>query len=114
MGLIDKSWITGLDVLDIGCNAGHLTLLLARDHHPRKIVGVDIDPVLIQYAQKNIRLGEKWAPRTVPRDGPLSRARKLGLHNRFQTLLPDRKEISGKFCITLWSTSGSVCQYWSG
>ena len=54
--MIEKSWITGLDVLDIGCNAGHLTLLLARDHHPRKIVGVDIDPVLIQYAQKNIRL----------------------------------------------------------
>lgn len=55
LSLIEKSWITGLDVLDIGCNAGHLTLLLARDHHPRKIVGVDIDPVLIQYAQKNIR-----------------------------------------------------------
>ena len=48
-----------MDVLDIGCNAGHLTLLLARDHHPRKIVGVDIDPVLIQYAQKNIRLVDK-------------------------------------------------------
>ena len=114
MGLIDKSWITGLDVLDIGCNAGHLTLLLARDHHPRKIVGVDIDPVLIQYAQKNIRLGGKSSPRTVPRDGPLNGTLGLENYNRFQTLLPDRKEISGKFCITLWSTSGSVCQYWPG
>lgn len=55
LGLIDKSWICGSDVLDIGCNAGHLTLLLARDHHPRKIVGIDIDPILIQIAQKNIR-----------------------------------------------------------
>ena len=42
-------------MLDIGCNAGHLTLLLARDMRPRKIVGIDIDPALISYAQKNIR-----------------------------------------------------------
>ena len=54
LGLINKNWISGSDVLDIGCNAGHLTLLLARDHSPRKIVGIDIDPILIQIAQKNI------------------------------------------------------------
>jgi len=53
--LIDTEWIRDQDVLDIGCNAGHLTLLLARDMRPRKIVGVDIDPALISYAQKNIR-----------------------------------------------------------
>ena len=56
-----------MDVLDIGCNAGHLTLLLARDHHPRKIVGVDIDPVLIQYAQKNIRLVDEGPYLGFPR-----------------------------------------------
>ncbi|CBY31660.1 unnamed protein product [Oikopleura dioica] len=53
--LMKKEWIQGLDILDIGCNSGHLTLLIARDLKPRKIVGVDIDEKLIEMAQKNIR-----------------------------------------------------------
>ena len=28
--LMKKEWIQGLDILDIGCNSGHLTLLIAR------------------------------------------------------------------------------------
>jgi len=55
VGLIKKEWVNGLDVLDIGCNTGHLTLLVARDLKPRKIVGVDIDEHLISLAQRNIR-----------------------------------------------------------
>ena len=43
------------DVLDIGCNAGHLTLLVARDYEPRKIVGIDIDDNLIRMARNNVR-----------------------------------------------------------
>ncbi|CAG5108130.1 Oidioi.mRNA.OKI2018_I69.chr1.g3647.t1.cds [Oikopleura dioica] len=53
--LMKKEWMEGLDVLDIGCNSGHLTLLIARDLKPRKIVGIDIDEKLIEMAQKNIR-----------------------------------------------------------
>ncbi|XP_078697315.1 7SK snRNA methylphosphate capping enzyme-like [Branchiostoma floridae x Branchiostoma belcheri] len=48
-------WFKGLDVLDIGCNAGHLTLSIARDYAPRKIVGMDIDQNLIRVARRNIR-----------------------------------------------------------
>ncbi|CAH1239654.1 MEPCE [Branchiostoma lanceolatum] len=48
-------WFKGLDVLDIGCNAGHLTLSIARDYAPRKIVGMDIDQSLIRVARRNIR-----------------------------------------------------------
>ncbi|RZF39122.1 hypothetical protein LSTR_LSTR014311 [Laodelphax striatellus] len=33
----------GRDVLDIGCNVGHVTLAVARDTNPRSIVGIDID-----------------------------------------------------------------------
>jgi len=43
------------DVLDVGCNVGHLTLLIARDFEPRKIVGVDIDEELIKVARTNVR-----------------------------------------------------------
>lgn len=46
---------TDKDVLDIGCNSGQLTLLIARDYEPRKIVGIDIDDSLIRIARKNIR-----------------------------------------------------------
>ncbi|XP_035697179.1 probable RNA methyltransferase Y17G7B.18 [Branchiostoma floridae] len=48
-------WFKNLDVLDIGCNAGHLTLSIARDYAPRKIVGMDIDQNLIRVARRNIR-----------------------------------------------------------
>ncbi|KAK3593258.1 hypothetical protein CHS0354_012348 [Potamilus streckersoni] len=48
-------WFEGKDVLDIGCNVGHLTLAVAKSFHPRKIIGIDIDPHLISVARKNIR-----------------------------------------------------------
>ena len=48
-------WFRGKDVLDIGCNIGHVTLSVARDFCPRKIVGMDIDSKLIGTAKKNIR-----------------------------------------------------------
>lgn len=50
-----KEWFEEKCVLDIGCNAGHLTLTLACGFQPSKIVGLDIDPNLIMVARKNIR-----------------------------------------------------------
>lgn len=50
-----KEWFRGLDVLDIGCNVGHLTLSLARDYAPRKVIGLDIDGGLIRAARRNVR-----------------------------------------------------------
>ncbi|XP_046579619.1 LOW QUALITY PROTEIN: 7SK snRNA methylphosphate capping enzyme-like [Haliotis rubra] len=51
----ESEWFETKDVLDIGCNVGHLTLAIARDYHPRKIIGMDIDANLIKIARKNIR-----------------------------------------------------------
>lgn len=51
----DLKWFKGKDVLDIGCNAGHLTLALADQFQPHKILGMDIDGKLIQAARQNIR-----------------------------------------------------------
>lgn len=50
-----QEWFENKDILDIGCNVGHLTLSLARDFNPSKVVGVDIDKTLISAARKNIR-----------------------------------------------------------
>ncbi|KAL8574871.1 hypothetical protein ACOMHN_044893 [Nucella lapillus] len=50
-----REWFEGKDVLDVGCNAGDVTLAVAQLFHPRKIVGMDIDPNLIRIARQNIR-----------------------------------------------------------
>ncbi|XP_043252726.1 7SK snRNA methylphosphate capping enzyme-like [Colletes gigas] len=43
------------DVLDIGCNIGHITLSVARDFSADSVTGIDIDRSLIQIARKNVR-----------------------------------------------------------
>lgn len=50
-----REWFEDKHVLDIGCNAGHVTLCLARDFNPAQIVGIDIDPQLIALARKNVK-----------------------------------------------------------
>lgn len=55
MALLRKEWIEKKSVLDIGCNVGFLTLSIAKDFEPRRIIGIDIDEHLIGVARKNIR-----------------------------------------------------------
>lgn len=43
------------DILDIGCNIGHVTLSVARDFGAKSILGIDIDPKLISIARKNVK-----------------------------------------------------------
>ncbi len=50
ISFIKQEWIKGKEILDIGCNQGHISLNLAR-MNPKAIVGVDIDPVLIAKAR---------------------------------------------------------------
>lgn len=50
-----KEWFEGKDVLDLGCNVGHVTLTIARDFNPRVILGMDIDTALIKAARNNLR-----------------------------------------------------------
>lgn len=50
-----RDWFYLKDVLDIGCNAGHFTLSIARDFEPKSIIGLDIDSQLIRIAKKNVR-----------------------------------------------------------
>lgn len=50
-----REWFQGQTVLDIGCNAGHVTLFIAKHWTPRRIVGMDIDGGLIYTARQNIK-----------------------------------------------------------
>uniref|UniRef100_A0A1Y1L154 RNA methyltransferase n=1 Tax=Photinus pyralis TaxID=7054 RepID=A0A1Y1L154_PHOPY len=50
-----KEMFADKDILDIGCNIGHITLSIARDYGAKSIVGVDIDKKLIEIAHKNIK-----------------------------------------------------------
>uniref|UniRef100_A0A7E4ZV65 RNA methyltransferase n=1 Tax=Panagrellus redivivus TaxID=6233 RepID=A0A7E4ZV65_PANRE len=43
------------NVLDVGCNSGLLTISIAREFLPTRIVGIDLDPHLIRAAKQNIQ-----------------------------------------------------------
>ncbi|KYN09532.1 PREDICTED: probable RNA methyltransferase bin3 [Trachymyrmex cornetzi] len=43
------------DILDIGCNIGHVTLSVARDFGAKSVTGIDIDRTLINIARKNVK-----------------------------------------------------------
>ena len=53
--LLPRQWFQDRQVLDIGCNAGHLTLEIAKKLQPQWILGIDIDEHLVGVARKNIR-----------------------------------------------------------
>ncbi|XP_044008329.1 7SK snRNA methylphosphate capping enzyme-like [Aphidius gifuensis] len=50
-----KELFYGKDVLDIGCNIGHITLSVARDLAAHSVTGIDIDRKLIGIARANIK-----------------------------------------------------------
>lgn len=45
----------GKEVLDIGCNIGHVSFSVARDFGAKSVVGMDIDRKLINIARKNVQ-----------------------------------------------------------
>uniref|UniRef100_A0A8C0QSA5 RNA methyltransferase n=1 Tax=Chelonoidis abingdonii TaxID=106734 RepID=A0A8C0QSA5_CHEAB len=53
--VMKPEWFEGKEVLDLGCNVGHLTLSVAKKWKPARVVGLDIDGGLIHSARQNIR-----------------------------------------------------------
>ncbi|MET1078547.1 MAG: class I SAM-dependent methyltransferase [Pseudomonas sp.] len=49
-------WLAGERVLDMACGCGYGTALLAEAHPDKTVIGVDIDPAAIAYAQAHYRL----------------------------------------------------------
>lgn len=54
--LLSCELFEGKDVLDVGCNAGFVTISIAQSFNPHRILGLDIDPRLIEAAKRNVRL----------------------------------------------------------
>jgi 7SK snRNA methylphosphate capping enzyme len=48
-------WFRGKELLDIGCNEGLVTLAFATQLGCRRVLGVDIDGVLVNKACTNLR-----------------------------------------------------------
>lgn len=57
--MFNKDHFFNKEVLDIGCNDGSLTIMIAIKFFPKKIVGLDIDYRLINKAIQNVRYLEK-------------------------------------------------------
>lgn len=71
--LLEGGSIAGCKVLDVGCGLGAIDMLLVREHGAGSVIGVDIDPHLIQRMQERIARGA-WGDRIEGRrvdGGPL-------------------------------------------
>ena len=51
---IKPDWLIGKDILDIGCNVGHITMAVGKHFKPKSIVGMDIDKKLVDRAKRNL------------------------------------------------------------
>jgi 7SK snRNA methylphosphate capping enzyme len=59
MEIFKNEWFEGKRCLDIGCNDGTLTILIAMTYKPICIDGIDIDMKLINKAVKNMKYVER-------------------------------------------------------
>ncbi len=60
--IVDGTELTGKTVLDIGCGTGGIDQFLATTYDPKKIIGIDVEPDLVERATKRTRetdLGER-------------------------------------------------------
>ncbi|XP_028835936.1 7SK snRNA methylphosphate capping enzyme isoform X2 [Denticeps clupeoides] len=55
LAVLKPDWFRGKNVLDLGCNTGHVTLAIARNWGPAHILGLDIDGGLVRVARQNLR-----------------------------------------------------------
>ena len=85
-------WFVGKDVLDVGCNIGCVTMAVASHFDLKSIVGVDIDPKLIETARRNLKRyqscakpdGETIFPQCLPdMFGPIDPTAEMEQNERF-------------------------------
>ncbi|KAI0065825.1 Bin3-domain-containing protein [Artomyces pyxidatus] len=68
LALLPPELLAGARVLDIGCNEGWVSCEVAQSWAARRVVGVDIDDVLVRMAWKRRRT--LWSHQEPPRDAP--------------------------------------------
>lgn len=74
------------DVLDIGCNVGHMTIAVARHLQPKSIVGIDVDKDLIARARRNLSFFQRMPP------DDLRNCSRTGDHGQKQFFLSSERE----------------------
>lgn len=63
----DKNDLTRKSILDVGCGFGGFTAIVLK-YQPKEIIGLDIDPEVIEYCQKKIKSKKvKWLGGDVTR-----------------------------------------------
>ncbi|XP_076130088.1 7SK snRNA methylphosphate capping enzyme [Alosa pseudoharengus] len=93
MDFLRPEWFQGRVVLDLGCNTGHLTMFIAKQCLPSRIVGLDIDGGLIHAARQNIRyyLSEIQA-REARRNGTEDQPQSRGMDDLKDGMLEEQRE----------------------
>lgn len=82
-----EEWFKAKNVLDIGCNRGHITYAIARLFSPKSIVGIDIDLKMINMANRDIHLHLEGSMINSANELRLAEAAKLKLEGA--TSLPE-------------------------
>ncbi|KAL2916565.1 hypothetical protein HK105_203998 [Polyrhizophydium stewartii] len=73
LAAMEREWLEGKRVLDIGCNAGAVSLAVGMLFAPALVEGVDIDPDLVRKARFNLALRASLCkPLASPSDGGAS------------------------------------------
>jgi len=67
--LVPREWVTGKRVLDVGSNAGVVTVELAQAFGAAQVVGVDIDEQLVTLAKRHSKLSTGIRVRPSPSQG---------------------------------------------
>ena len=65
--ILKKDYFLNKDCLDIGCNDGSLTIMLAIKYFPKSMLGIDIDFKLINKAIDNLQFFEKQQAQSKPK-----------------------------------------------
>ncbi|SCZ97263.1 BZ3500_MvSof-1268-A1-R1_Chr4-2g07095 [Microbotryum saponariae] len=81
LALCDPSWFTDKRVLDVGCNAGKVTIEVGHHFQARSVTGVDIDPQLIKQSERARKFRHCTTVRLV--------ATSTGLYPRVQSFTVD-------------------------
>ncbi|KAJ3261956.1 hypothetical protein HK103_003799 [Boothiomyces macroporosus] len=75
----DKDWFEGKRVCDIGCNAGRITVEIAKKFNTSYVEGVDIDPELIRKARYSLAVTQSLAGSDRQQYFPISCVEQFGM-----------------------------------
>ncbi|VDM96347.1 unnamed protein product [Thelazia callipaeda] len=95
MDVLKQEWFEKKSVLDIGCNVGYLTLLIAKEYQPRNIIGIDIDAHLVGLARREIR-------HQYDKNGPMIRNFPTSFGRRYGPISAPAPYFSSKFPDNVW------------